>query len=75
MAQDTQKSVSNLGGAQSEMGRSAMSVGDQMVNDQTQVGDHTWEGLKEFAMQPDYAGQIWYQELTPEAQKLVVSLR
>ena len=57
------------------MGRSVASVPDQVLNDQTKVGEHTWEGLKEFAMQPDYTGQIWYQELNQEAQKLVGNLR
>ena len=44
------KSVSNLG-HQSEMAVSAAaSVQEQVLNDQTKIGEHTWEGLKEFAM-------------------------
>ena len=44
------KSVSNLG-YQSDMAISAAaSAQDQVLNDQTKIGERTWEALKEFAM-------------------------
>ena len=43
--------------------------------DGTRIGNFIWGSLKEKAMHDDYDVELWYKELKPEDQKLVVGLR